>query len=212
MLADEMGKYILLCFTVIAAAQQPIRVETRLVEVNVIVHDKRGPVTDLKQSDFKLFDNSKEQEIALFTMSQATPAAPANKPPLPPGIFTNRYENRSDHPVTATVLLIDLLNTDMLDQNYAKKQMEELLAKLTVDEPIAIYLLGQRLSVVQDFTTDFQLLRKAAAGLQPQQSVLLSASETPTPSMPGGSGAPSKRRSVRVTRMPELTRTWSVAA
>ena len=180
---------MLLWFAAIAAAQQPIRVETRLVEVNVIVHDKRGPVTDLKQSDFRLFDNSKEQKIALFRMSQATPAASANKPPLPPGVFTNRYEDRSDPPVTATVLLIDLLNTDMLDQNYAKKQVEELLAKLTVDEPIAIYLLGQRLSVVQDFTTDSQLLRKAAAGLQPQQSVLLSESNTPTPIMPGGSGA-----------------------
>ena len=46
-----------------AAAQEPIRVSTRLIEVNVVAHDSHGAVSGLKESDFKLFDNGKPQRI-----------------------------------------------------------------------------------------------------------------------------------------------------
>lgn len=50
-----------------ASNQPAIRVTTRLVQVSVIVHDKNGPVADLKKEDFSLFDRGKEQKIAVFT-------------------------------------------------------------------------------------------------------------------------------------------------
>ena len=40
-------------------AQEPIRVNTRLVQVNVIVRDGHGPVTGLTKDAFKLFDKGK---------------------------------------------------------------------------------------------------------------------------------------------------------
>jgi hypothetical protein len=44
-------------FVLLGQAPQPvIRTSTRLVQVNVIVRDKNGPVSDLAQDDFKVFD------------------------------------------------------------------------------------------------------------------------------------------------------------
>ena len=46
-----------------------IRVNARLVEVNVIVHDRNDrPVADLQKEDFKIFDRGKPQNIAYFSI------------------------------------------------------------------------------------------------------------------------------------------------
>lgn len=54
-----------------------IRVQVRLVPVDVIVTDAKGrPVTDLKQEDFQIFENGKLQEIRHFTLQKLTDSAP----------------------------------------------------------------------------------------------------------------------------------------
>src|SRR5258708_8060658 len=69
--------------------QPTIRVTTRLVQVNVVVHDKKGePVADLKKEDFSIFDKGKEQKVAVFSMDSID-AAPKPWPPLPPSLFSN---------------------------------------------------------------------------------------------------------------------------
>ena len=45
---------------------EPIRVTTRLVEVNVVARDKNGPVAGLTQGDFILRDRGRVQKIAIF--------------------------------------------------------------------------------------------------------------------------------------------------
>ena len=49
-------------------AQEPpiLRVNTRLVEVDVVVHSKGAAVADLKPGDFTVLDNGKPQKIAAF--------------------------------------------------------------------------------------------------------------------------------------------------
>ncbi len=62
--------------------QQPgppgtFRVRIRLVTVDVIVTDSRGrPVTDLKQEDFRIFENGKPQEIRHFSVQTFSATAP----------------------------------------------------------------------------------------------------------------------------------------
>jgi hypothetical protein len=69
--------------------QPTIRVTTRLVQVNVVVHDKKGePVADLKKEDFSIFDKGKEQKVAVFSMDSID-AAPKPWPALPPNRFSN---------------------------------------------------------------------------------------------------------------------------
>ncbi len=156
-------------------AQDPtIRVTTRLVQLNVVVRDSHGPVAGLKKSDFKIFDKGKEQQIALFNVSSVSskPEKPAT--PIPAGVFTNRPTPQSDAPVNATVLLIDALNTEMPDQQAAREPILKFLSSLDLNRRVAIYLLsGHSLRVLQDFTDDPALLKKAIAGFHGESSNVL---------------------------------------
>ncbi len=198
-----------LCVRILAAssaAQEPasnvppstLRVTTRLVLVDVVVRDKhRKPVLDLTQSDFKLFENGKEQQLATFELERpgtgakgATSALPA----LPPHIYTNRPEySQPQGPLT--VLLLDALNTPMKDQAYAREEMIHYLkTQLASGSRIAVFTLGQNLELVQDFTDDPALLRSAVESFKPNQSIELSLEDVDRrmPAPPrglGGSGA-----------------------
>src|ERR1700733_1957948 len=81
-----------------SAQDQPvIRVGTRLVEVDVVVRDKKGPVADLIKDDFSLFDQGKPQRIAVFNLTAGRNLQ--DKPePLPPGAVSNRLNNRGEIP------------------------------------------------------------------------------------------------------------------
>src|ERR1051326_7027522 len=58
-------------------AQPPVfRSGTRLVQVNVVVHNKSGePVADLKKEDFPILELGKPQQISFFSVDTAAPAA-----------------------------------------------------------------------------------------------------------------------------------------
>src|ERR1051325_9651242 len=96
------------------------RAGTRLVQVNVIVHDKHGePVPDLKKEDFVLVERGKPQQIRFFSMDTAgTGASTADA--LPPHIFTNALPAQRGVPTSVTVILIDGLNTAWGDQQRAR--------------------------------------------------------------------------------------------
>src|SRR5580658_545117 len=44
------------------------KVGTKLVEVDVVARDKRGPATGLTKDDFTLLDDGKPQDIAFFSV------------------------------------------------------------------------------------------------------------------------------------------------
>ena len=57
---------IVLILPALAQEQSVFRSDTRLVEVEVVVRDGKGPVRRLTQSDFEVFDNGKLQKIGTF--------------------------------------------------------------------------------------------------------------------------------------------------
>jgi VWFA-related protein len=143
-----------------------IRVNTRLVEVDVVVRNKEGPVPGLTRQDFTLLDKGKPQEIAVFTF-KSKDASRGAAVQLPPGVVTNRIVEPVDvsdaAPAGATVILVDRLNTGFEFQPYLRQQMLEVLGSMKPGAPIALYILGRDLSVVHDFTEDpGQLIRAAA--------------------------------------------------
>src|SRR5690242_18009874 len=86
-------------------AEQPqvtIRTTTRLVQVSVVAHDKKGePVRDLKKEDFVVTEKGKPQNISFFSMESID--KPHSPPPkLPPNIFSNRLMERTGTPNTVT--------------------------------------------------------------------------------------------------------------
>jgi len=156
----------LLCSLLAAQQQAPvIKVTTRLVQVSVVVHDKSGaPVGDLKMEDFVLTDNGAEQTIRFFSKEVGEPAAVSAKhAPLPAGLVSNRYENNAVTalPNSVTAILIDALNTQVLDQQQAKEALIKFLGQLKPGDRVAIYTLRNGLKVLHDFTADSASLLRA---------------------------------------------------
>jgi len=151
----------LLVFTLTAAAlaQAPIQITTRLVQVAVVVRDKRGAVADLTKGDFEILDKGKSRQIATFSVARASDRVA--RASLPPNTFSNRLDQQSESPVAATVLLFDSLNTKFKDQADARRQVLAFLKVLDPASPIAIYALGNNLRILHDFTQDQASLTRA---------------------------------------------------
>lgn len=138
-----------------------LRSTTKLVQVSVIVRDKKGqPIADLRKEDFALTDNGKPRDISVFSLQSSSALA---KPDLklPPNVFTNSLQQRSGTPASVTVILLDNLNTNWQDQRLARQGVIQFLKQIHPDDRIAIYTLGRGLRVLHDYTTDStELLRR----------------------------------------------------
>jgi len=80
---------------------------------------------------------------------------------LPAGVYTNLVTTKSLS-APPTILLVDGLNTDAKNAVAGAQKMVRLLASAPSDVPMAVFLLGRNLSLLQSFTTDAKLLRAAA--------------------------------------------------
>jgi VWFA-related protein len=172
-------------------APTTIRTETRAVQVDVAVRDSHGaPVHGLTKDDFTLLDDGKPRAIAFFSAEAGGPA-PDEAPPVPapsspsspaetPRVLSNTAPSNVPHEAL-TVILLDAssptlddpiilpggfaqtnggLGTGYLAQ--ARKGAFDAMAKVPEKERIAIYHISPGgLKVVQDFTTDRDLLRKS---------------------------------------------------
>jgi VWFA-related protein len=150
---------------------------TRLVVVDAVVTDKHGnAVTDLQRGDFTVSEDGSEQQIRVFTFEH-----PAEQPSaavlasaavnLPANVFTNipRYNPKS----ALNVVLLDGLNTTLPHQAYMRQQMLHYLEKTPPGQPVAIYALSSRLTLLQDFTSDPEVLKEAMKKLKGHASALL---------------------------------------
>ncbi|MGH9510792.1 MAG: hypothetical protein ACRD2U_01515 [Terriglobales bacterium] len=73
-------------------------------------------------------------------------------PHLPPDVFTN-FPTRAP-PQTINVLLLDALNTPLVDQACVHSQMIKYLKKIQPGSHAAIFALASQLRFTQGFTTD----------------------------------------------------------
>jgi hypothetical protein len=140
-----------------------IREFSNLVVVDVVVSDAQGnPIHGLSKEAFALTEDSKEQTIRHFEEHTAVPAPDVMitpVPKLPPGLFTNKAPAPANGPVN--VLLLDYLNTPVSAQPYARKQLQDYLDKAPPGTRIAIFGLTTQLSLLQGFTSDMSVLKKA---------------------------------------------------
>jgi VWFA-related protein len=146
-----------------------LRTGTNLVVVDVTVTGPDGrPVHGLKASDFTVsedhaaqrtrdFSETRQPAVGQAAVGQAA-ATPA--PKLAPGLFTN-YAAASDGP--ANILLLDMLNTPLRDQNYARLQIQDYLKHSPAGTQVAIFGLSNTLTMLQGFTSDPAILRAALA-------------------------------------------------
>ena len=147
-----------------------MKVTTRLVSLEVVVRDRQGrPVPGLTAKDFEVSEqippkrDHRPQSISVFRAVNwaELKAANANPASLPPGVYSN-LGNQQKAQVPPTVLLFDGINTDLESQPQVHQQMVKMLGSIPVDVPVAVMLMGERLRLLQSFTTDPKLLREAA--------------------------------------------------
>jgi len=126
-----------------------IRKESRLVLVDTVVTDKKGEyVRDLKQSDFKVFEDNKEQAISSFSTG-TDPAIQASG--------QKRY----------LILFFDNSTMQTPDQIQARNAANQFIAaNANGDHLMAVVDFGGALRIVQNFTANADLLRSAVAGVK----------------------------------------------
>ncbi|MFY9559689.1 MAG: VWA domain-containing protein [Terriglobales bacterium] len=148
-----------------------IRANTRLVVVDVVVTDKKGqPITGLKAEDFTVEENGKKQKVSVFVPPGITNRTAAAPPP--PGILSNLPENLSPAGIP-TVLLLDAANSAFKDQAYARSQMlKYVLEQGQSGRSMAVLTLTDQVRVLQQFTSDPQVLVTAIKNLKPQEQIL----------------------------------------
>jgi VWFA-related protein len=172
-------------WTMAALTQAPaFRSGVRLVEINAIVHDRSGrPISDLAATDFRIFEDGKEQRIELFSLHDARPSASEKAvPSLPPGVYSNRAAAQGVGSVTA--ILFDRLNSTFEDQKAARDQMLKALAATPPGDRVALYVLeSDAVTVLHDFTADSGRLVAAINRAVRATSVEVSHSDEPMPTV-----------------------------
>jgi VWFA-related protein len=151
-----------------------LKTATHLVLVDVVAIDGKGrPVTDLKAEDFAVTEDGHPQSVRSFSFQQPAvsndpPQTPAS--PLPAGVVTNfPHYKKGD---VWNVIVLDALNSPMLDQSSTRQQLLKVIDKIP-NQPAAVYILSDRLRLLQDFSTDPATLKRVIAGLNNKGSALL---------------------------------------
>ena len=159
------------------ASVATFQTQAQLVQLDVSVTDSSGrPITGLQQSDFTVLEDGQPQVIRAFephlpNTVQAAKSAATPKLSLPPNTFTNRVAGPPEGPLS--ILLLDLWNTPVSDQAYARKQTIEFLKGLPPGKTIAMFVLGSRLTLVQGFSDDPATLVASAERIMNENSLLL---------------------------------------
>src|SRR6185312_692118 len=152
-----------------------ITTKTQLVVVDVVVRDKSGnPVRGLHRSDFVVEENRKPQGIKTFDEHSAADLTHTKLPPplhLPAGTFTDFQPAPED--TTLNVLLLDALNTPMADQIYVRNQLLDFVKNEKPGTRIAIFGLTDKLTLLQGFSSDPEVLKAAVEHRIPRASALL---------------------------------------
>jgi VWFA-related protein len=145
---------------------EPLQIFSREVVVDVNVTDAKGnPVHGLTKEDFTVLDDGKPISPRDFREHRSDQDQPGSSlagiVPLPPGTFTNAGMPESARPLN--MLLIDSLDTPMSTQSIVQKRLLEFVDKITPGTRMAVFTLSStgQLSMVQGFTTDPDLLKKA---------------------------------------------------
>lgn len=214
---------ILLLFTCIVSAQSQkesaISSTAELVTVPVVVTDSAGKaVRGLKQENFKIQENGKEQRIATFEEVGATRRT-IRSVTQQNGIYTNRVNN--DNAVSLGILVVDFVNTRAVNQYWAIRGALSFLDKWKgkggFNQPMMMAAITRSgLRVIHQATSDPAVLETAmqfvksapSPGRENQQGTLLTAADPPrngdgTPIVPGGPesrGGPSYEDRVTAAR------------
>jgi len=128
--------------------------------VDAVVTDNKGhAVKGLSRNDFKVQENGQSQDLASFHEygnGAVEPSKSVASTPPPSNVFSNNDNSTPDQPMV--VILLDFLNTELADQQFAIQQLGKFLRTKPAGTQFALFLLTERLQMLQGFTADQNLL------------------------------------------------------
>lgn len=138
-----------------APTPPPIKVNVRLVTLDVVVTDKKGNlVTDLTKDDFHVYEDAQPQTIRTFEPPSAhlMPQSPDGKPRV---IVASAADLPRIGIAPVTILVLDELNTAFTDMSFARQSLEKyLLAQPEIlNQPTALLVADNtKFRLLQDYT------------------------------------------------------------
>jgi VWFA-related protein len=130
-----------------------MRTTSKLVDISVVAYDQKGhPVTNLKLSDFAIYDNGRRQDIKYFgqagqSASSPSPASEQSPEATAKPVFSNRQigpamgQPAAQQEQHASILMIDASNLAWNDLSYARQDILRFLKTVPADEPAGLYIL-----------------------------------------------------------------------
>lgn len=153
-----------------------LRVDTRLVLVDVVAGGNALALATLSRDDFRIFDDGRQQELAVFERVSGRADLGAALT-LPATVGSNRRDWRGAVPASATIVLIDRVNTPTDAQVFANQELARFLETFERSEGLALYeLRSDGLRILHDFVDDPAGLAAAAAAMEPEHSLALESS------------------------------------
>ena len=160
--------------------QEPEKIVVKRSEVvlDAVVRDRKGrPVTNLSVADFAVYEDGVQQQISSFrlvTRGEGNSAvtkperSPANqkaetKTTAPAAPSAPGFKNSPaviDNKPGAVALVFDRLSPDARSRAHAAA-LAYIAQGLTTDDYVGVFIIDQRLKVLQTFTNDAGLIRKA---------------------------------------------------
>ena len=173
-----------------------IRVTTELVQTDIVVTDKNDQViTDLKLEDFELYDQGKKQDIKFMEyVGVEGPRRTEGNRAGAPGLekLPSVVEKTGNTGLTAKdlkrviAILIDDLSMQIADLPAVRTTLLDFVNnKMRDDDLVAIVRVVGGKSLLQQFTTDRQLLRRAVASITLVPHPLAASQEPDPPKIDG---------------------------
>jgi VWFA-related protein len=170
----------IICFFSLALAQdkpkqdegEAIRIDTELIQLDVIVTDKNGHIVDnLKQTDFELLEDGKAQDISFFSLVK--PQINKSKPSISTSANNNK-NSAIDVPLIESsgrtfIILVDDLHISPSSMVGVKKELFNLInSQIQGNDRVAVISTGGGLGFLQQLTDDHKVMRKAIERLRSQ--------------------------------------------
>ncbi len=188
-------------------AQTPPRFETATsaVVVDVIARDKKGPVTDLTQADFEVFEDGKPQQV--ITFERRTPDALSTAVRGVPSVGSGTADGVP--PPVVVALAWDRMTPE--GRALAYKAAQTFVSQRQPSELVGVFIVDQALRTVEGYTTDPAKLQGAVdrvAGAATSQTAreanTTRTSRVADPSVPVTAGAEFATGPVSSTTPPNL--------
>ncbi len=138
-----------------AAGDDLIKVSTRLVNLDVIVKDKKGKaITDLKPEDFTILENGVPQKIEFFD-STLTSGSEASQPTDAIISTQPKPQTSTGFPRNIIALVLDGQSTEGSNLKHVRDgMMKYIRERISDSDSVALFSISAGLQLLQPFTRD----------------------------------------------------------